>query len=106
MVERVVVSRLDAHMLEHSLMEPAQSAYRNNHSTESVFFQVRSDVLQATDGKKCVMLVLLDLSATFDTIVHGILLWRLEIDIGVCGSALACMVQILLQWTDTVSEDS
>ena len=75
-------------MLEHSLLEPAQSAYRRNHSTESALLPVRSDVLQAIDGKKCVMLVLLDLSAAFDTIDHEILLLRLEIDIGVCGTAL------------------
>ena len=88
-VERVVASQLNTHMLEHSLLEPAQSAYRRNHSMESALLQVRSDVLQATDGKKCVMLVLLDPSAAFDTIDHDILLLRLEIDIGVCGSALA-----------------
>ena len=54
-------------MLEHSPLEPAQSAYRRNHRTESALLRVRSDVLQAIDRKECVMLVLLDLSAAFDT---------------------------------------
>ena len=50
------------------------------HSTESALLWVCSDALQATDGKKCVMLVLLDLSAAFETIDHEILLLHLEID--------------------------
>ena len=104
-VERVLVvaSQLNAHMLEHSLLEPAQSAYRRNHSTESALLRVRSDVLQATDGKKCVMLVLLDVSAAFDTIDHEVLLLRLEIDIGVCGSAVAWFRSYLSGRTQSVS---
>ena len=101
-VERVVASQLNAHMLEHSLLEPAQSAYRRNHSTESALLRVRSDVLQAIDGKKCVVLVLLDLSAAFDTIDHEILLLRLEIDIGVCGFALAWFRSYLSGRTQSV----
>ena len=101
-VDRVVASQLNAHMLEHSLLEPAQSAYRRNHSTESALLQVRSDVLQAIGGKKCVMLVLFDLSAAFDTIDHEILLLRLEINIGVCGSALAWFRSYLSERTQSV----
>ena len=57
------------------------------HSTESALLRVHNDVLCALDEGKCVMLVLLDLSAVFDTVDHGILLSRLSKSFGVKGSA-------------------
>ena len=91
MVEKVVASQLNAHMLEHSLLESEQSAYtcRRNHSTESTLLRARNDILQAIDGKKCVMLVLLDLIllplASSTTRFSAAPL----VNIGVCGPALA-----------------
>ena len=58
--------------------------------------------VKSDDGKKCVMLVLLDLSAAFDTIDYEILLLRLEIDIDVCGSALAWFRSYLSGRTQSV----
>ena len=88
-VEKVVASRLNTHMAQNSILEPSQSAYRKHHSTETALLRVQNDILQAIDRKKCVMLLLLDLSAAFDTIDHEILLQRLRVSGGVCGTALA-----------------
>ena len=101
-VEKVVAARLHRHMAAHSLAEPLQSAYRKNHSTESALLRVQNDILQAVDNKKRVILVLLDLSAAFDTIDHDILLQRLETSIGVCGTALSWFRSYLSERTQSV----
>ena len=70
---------------ENKLEEIFQSAYKVG--TESALLRVHNDVLRAPDDGKCVMLVLLDLSAAFATVDYGILLSRLSQCIGVQGSA-------------------
>nr|XP_054757383.1 ankyrin repeat domain-containing protein 50-like [Lytechinus pictus] len=58
----------------HDLAEPLRSTHRENHNTETALFKSQTDILQAIDNKKGIMMVLLDLSAAFDTVVHTILL--------------------------------
>ena len=64
-----------------------QSAYRPQHSVETALTKVHNDILCALDRSQGVILVLLDLSAAFDTIDHGILLNRLDKDMGINGTA-------------------
>lgn len=66
---------------------PSLSAYRLNHSTETVVLWVLSDILLALDRDDIVALALLDLSAALHTVDHSTLLHRLEIPYGICGSA-------------------
>jgi len=87
LIERVSVKRLLDHMDLHHLHELFQSAYKKFHSTETALLRVHSDIMQALDDKKCVLLILLDLSAAFDTIDHEILLERLHSRIGLSGKA-------------------
>jgi len=56
------------------LIPPLQSSYRQGHSTETVVLRVLSDILQAVDNGDLAALVLLDMSAAFDTVDHSILL--------------------------------
>lgn len=86
-LEKVVSRRLDNHKTVHGLYEPFQSAYRAGHSTETAVLRVQNDILRAIDDGKCVFLVLLDLSAAFDTVSHNIILKRLTSDFGVGGNA-------------------
>ena len=65
-----------------------QSAYRKHHSTETALLQVANDRHQAIDNKCEAVLVLLDLSAAFDTIDHAILLDRLQDRYGFSGTVL------------------
>ena len=52
-------------------------AYKLNHSTETALLKVQNDILIAIDNHKCVALLLLDLSAAFDTVDHELLLQRM-----------------------------
>ena len=72
----------------HCLRENQQSAYRKFHSVATALVSVHNDIMYAMDGKKAVLLVLLDLSAAFDTIDHAILLERLYVNFGIQGLAL------------------
>ena len=69
-------------------MEPMQSAYRKHHSTETTLLAVQNDLLMAIDQKKAASLLLLDLSAAFDTIEHNIILQRMNTKYRVRGVAL------------------
>ena len=86
--EKVVAEQLWEHAEKTGLLEVFQSAYRSGHSTETALLRVQNDILLSMDKQNVVMLILLDLSAAFDTIDHGILLDRLSNRFGVQDTAL------------------
>ena len=75
--------------MSHHLDEVFQSAYKNFHSTETALVKVQNDILCAMDNNESVILLLLDLSAAFNTVDHSILLSRLQDRFGVKGTVLA-----------------
>ena len=87
-LETVVSSQLCHHSASNNLMEPMQSPYKKHHSTETTLLAVQNDLLMAIDQEKAAVLVLLDLSAAFDTIDHNIVLRRMNTKYGVRGVAL------------------
>ncbi|XP_071506848.1 uncharacterized protein [Diadema antillarum] len=100
-LERVVAQRLQEYLELNDLSEPLQSAYKKHHSTESALIKVHNDIHQALDKKQAVFLVLLDLSAAFDTIDKDILITRFR-SIGVKGSALAWISSYLCNRSQAV----
>ena len=81
----MVAEQLDHHITSNVLDEPMQSAFKNHHSTETALTKVQNDILQAIDNQNSVILLLLDLSAAFDTIDHEILLSRVSSRYGIMG---------------------
>ena len=77
-LERVVAARLTNYMTINQLHEPMQSAYRACHSTETALVRLQNVILRILDQGGAAILVLLDLSAAFDTIDHSILLSRMN----------------------------
>jgi len=88
-LEKVVASQLCDFLHHNSLFEEFQSGFRKHHSTETVLVKITNDLLMASDEGLLSVLVLLDLSAAFDTIYHDILLQRLDQSIGISGTALS-----------------
>ena len=73
LLERYVAVDLRRYIDENKLIDPFQSAYHPHHSTETALVRVHDDITQALDRRKGVILVLLNLTAAFDTVDHGIL---------------------------------
>ena len=76
--EKAVAAQLRDHINgNEGLLEEFQSAHKCYHSTETALVRVHNDILKAVDDKKSAILLLLDLSAAFDTVDHAILVSRL-----------------------------
>ena len=102
LIERIVCVQLIDHLKNNDLYEVFQSAYRQLHSTETALLRVQSDLLNAVDSHGGAILVLLDLSAAFDTIDHDILLDILSTSFGVRGDVLQWFSSYLKDRSQTV----
>ena len=87
-VKKVAAAQTCMHIDDNNLSELYQSAYKKHHSTETALIKVQDDILRAIDNNCCVILLLLDLSAAFDTVDHRILLDRLSERFSIIGNAL------------------
>ena len=67
------------------LLPDNQSSYRKYHSTETALVKVHNDFLTSMDRQIITFLILIDLSAAFDTINHSLMIDILEKDFGIAG---------------------
>ena len=91
-----------AHIESFQTYSKIQSAYRRVHSTETALLWIQNDLLCAIDKQQVTALILLYLSAAFDTIDHAILIHRLENWFGVSGRALQLLSSYLIGRTQSV----
>ena len=68
--------------------EKFQSAYHTNNSTETALLRVREEILKCMDKGEIVCLLLLDLSAAFDTLNKTVLINRVKYRFGYGGKVL------------------
>jgi len=101
-LERLVSSRLKNYLSAEGLAAKFQSAYREFHSTETALLRVHNDIIRYADQKQCSALILLDLSAAFDTIDQDLLLQRLRVYFGIGGSALKWLESYLKDRSQSV----
>ena len=83
LLERLVLRQLMKYLTSADLLPPFQSGFRPGYSTETAVLRVLSDIMYYVDRGDLAALVLLDLSAAFDTVDHEILLQRLQVTYGI-----------------------
>ena len=86
-IERAILDQLLPYLEQNERLAKYQSAYRELHSTETALCRIHNDLVANVCSGKASLLLLLDLSAAFDTIDHGLLLDDL-FSFGVRGDAL------------------
>ena len=86
LVERAILDQLLPFLEHNGIVPQYQSAYKGFHSTETALCKILNDLVTNTCSGKASLLVLLDLSAAFDTVDHDVLLGDL-FSFGIRGDA-------------------
>ena len=84
-------------------MEEKQSAYRRFYSTETAHLKVKMDIIKVMNNQDITCLVLLDLSAAFDTVDHTILPKQAGDNIWIKDTALKWIASYLTGRTEKVA---
>ena len=82
LVGTAVAKQLQHYLFSNDLLPASQSAYHPNHCTETSLLRVTSDVLLNTNNQCVTLLLLLDLSAPFDTVI--MILYCMELQFSFC----------------------
>lgn len=104
-LEKTVKAQITLQLEAVSAIPSNQSAYRKYHSTESTVCSVMDDLLRAMDRGRLSLLLLLDLSAAFDTVDHSKLIKDLE-NCGIQGTVRDWFISYLSLRTFAVSIDN
>ncbi|XP_058627039.1 uncharacterized protein LOC131537537 [Onychostoma macrolepis] len=86
-LERVVFNQVSLFLSQNNKLDAKQSGCRSGHSTETALLSVTEALRIAKAHSKSSVLILLDLSAAFDTVNHQILLSTLS-SLGIAGIPL------------------
>ena len=71
MIERVVANRLSIYLINESLKDIYQSALKSYHSAETALQCVDNNIRKALGRRQVIIVLLIDLSAAFDTRPHN-----------------------------------
>ena len=88
LIEKIISNRILSHPDKNNQSNPNQSAYKPLYSTEEALLKIHNDICMNMDSGKTTALVLLDLSAAFDTLDHSSIIELLSSWYGISGTAL------------------
>lgn len=103
-LEKILNKQLPTYIAENNLLDHSQFGFREGNGTETALVTVTEELRKPLDAGKKAALILLDLSAAFDTISHKILADRMK-KLGFHDSAIQLMVSYFTNRTVFVDMD-
>ena len=103
-IEKVIFTQIVEYMNCNEYFHPNHHGFRANHSTSTAMIQMYDTWVQAVDRGELAGVCMLDMSAAFDVVDHGILLSKLKL-YGFDGDALKWMKNYLSGRTQSVYID-
>ena len=88
-IEKVVLKQFTEHISDSCYDSPYQHGYKKFHSTETMLLELYDEVLLGFDNDFCTVVVMIDMSAAFDTVDLDILLHVLSTSLNIKGNALS-----------------
>ena len=88
LMEKCALTQFNAHCDQYNLLPDFQSAYHKGYSNETSLIKLTNDILWGIENQEITMVVLLDLSAAFDTVDHDFLLSIFRNRFGITDIAL------------------
>ena len=101
-LEKLFLARIKPYVVASENFCRLQSVYRDRYSTETALLKIFNDIYRSVDKKLGTVLVTLDISATFDCVIHDVLLKRLEVCYGISGLPLAWIASYLQNRTQYI----
>ena len=68
LAEKVALKQINPFLNNTNLYLKHNSGYKSHHSTETLLMKINDDIIKAIDNQKITLLILLGLSAAFDTV--------------------------------------
>ena len=104
-LERAVHDQLYNYLSCNNILNPCQSGFRTNHSTNTTLIDVSDHILNNMNNGKVTGAIFLDLRKAFDTVSHKLLLKKLHSN-GIIGNTLKWFQSYLENRTQTVNINS
>ena len=102
LIEKVVLKQFSEHISHTPYDSPYQHGYKKFHSTETMLLEMYDEVLLGFDKNFCTVLVMIDMSAAFDTVDIDILLDILKNQLNITGTAFLWFQSFLKDRTQCV----
>ncbi|XP_071582409.1 uncharacterized protein [Temnothorax nylanderi] len=93
-LEHILAEQIKVYLDDHDLLDPHQSAYRKDHSTQTALIRILDDVRQAADARKVTIAIFFDFYKAFDSVDHYVLIEKLR-NLGFTCSALRWLCSYL-----------
>lgn len=103
--ETLIKNQIMEHLNLNSLIAHRQSGFRSMHSTTTALLKISDDIKRALDKKMIAVLILLDFTKAFDSVVHKLLCDKLQLQFSFDESAVNLIMDYLSGRMQAVSID-
>ena len=105
-LEKAAFSKIISHVHKNGLYNINQSNYTQNHSCATALLYIINSIQQSIHNDNLTAVLMLDLSAAFDTIDHNCLFYKLRNYFGITGNPLKWLTSYLTNRSSEVVIDN